>query len=90
LKNKSDSTAPIPRHLRVFGRAIPPRRQTLAGQLRRPIDRLISESVDAISPLGSSGEFPATECGDHQRVLEAATTAAAADPVTADMARSRD
>ena len=46
-------------------------------RLQPHIDWLISESVDAISPLGSSGEFPALECRDRQRVLEAATAAVA-------------
>lgn len=36
------------------------------------LDWLIDERVDAISPLGSSGEFVALECEDRKRVLAAA------------------
>ena len=36
------------------------------------LDWLIGERVDAISPLGSSGEFVALECEDRKRVLAAA------------------
>ena len=36
------------------------------------LDWLIQERVDAISPLGSSGEFVAMECEDRKRVLAAA------------------
>lgn len=36
------------------------------------LDWLISERVDAISPLGSSGEFVAMECEDRKRVLASA------------------
>ena len=39
------------------------------------VDWLIAEGVDAISPLGSSGEFPAMECQDRERVLAAALEA---------------
>jgi dihydrodipicolinate synthase/N-acetylneuraminate lyase len=38
-------------------------------RLRSHIDWLISQRVDAISPLGSSGEFPAMECADRERML---------------------
>ena len=41
------------------------------------IDWLIGEGVNAISPLGSSGEFPALECEDRKRVLAAAIEAVA-------------
>jgi len=44
-------------------------------RLKPHIDWLISERVDAISPLGSSGEFPAMECEDRKRVLAAAAEA---------------
>ncbi len=47
------------------------------GQLRPHIDWLIAEGVDAISPLGSSGEFPALECEDRKPVLAAAIDAVA-------------
>ena len=36
------------------------------------LDWLIGEGVDAISPLGSSGEFVAMECEDRKKVLGAA------------------
>ena len=39
------------------------------------IDWIIKEGAHAISPLGSSGEFPALESGDRRRVLEAAIEA---------------
>jgi len=41
-------------------------------RLKPHLDWLISERVDAISPLGSSGEFVALECEDRKRVLGAA------------------
>jgi 4-hydroxy-tetrahydrodipicolinate synthase len=44
-------------------------------RLKPHIDWLIHEQVDAISPLGSSGEFPALECEDRKRVLAAALEA---------------
>ena len=44
-------------------------------RLKPHIDWLIAERVDAISPLGSSGEFPAMECEDRKRVLAAAAEA---------------
>jgi 4-hydroxy-tetrahydrodipicolinate synthase len=44
-------------------------------RLKPHIDWLISEGVNAISPLGSSGEFAGLESGDRQRVLEAALEA---------------
>ena len=46
-------------------------------RLKPHIDWLIGEGVHAISPLGSSGEFPALECDDRRRVLEAAIAAVA-------------
>ncbi|MFN9719081.1 MAG: dihydrodipicolinate synthase family protein, partial [Planctomycetota bacterium] len=46
-------------------------------RLKPHIDWLISERVDAISPLGSSGEFPALECADRERMLAAALEAIA-------------
>ncbi|MFN5076584.1 MAG: dihydrodipicolinate synthase family protein [Planctomyces sp.] len=46
-------------------------------RLQPHIDWLIGEGVNAISPLGSSGEFPALECDDRRRVLEAAIQAVA-------------
>jgi len=39
------------------------------------IDWIIAEGANAISPLGSSGEFPAMEIDDRKRVLEAAIDA---------------
>jgi 4-hydroxy-tetrahydrodipicolinate synthase len=39
------------------------------------IDWIIAEGADAISPLGSSGEFTALEVSDRKRVLEAALAA---------------
>jgi 4-hydroxy-tetrahydrodipicolinate synthase len=39
------------------------------------VDWILSEGADAISPLGSSGEFPALEVEDRKRVLEAALAA---------------
>ncbi len=39
------------------------------------IDWILGEGADAISPLGSSGEFPVLECDDRKRVLEAALAA---------------
>ncbi len=52
------------------------------GSLRREwlkphIDWLIEEGVDAISPLGSSGEFTAMECDVRRQVLEASIEAIA-------------
>ena len=44
-------------------------------RLKPHIDWLIGERVDAISPLGSSGEFTAMECEDRKRVLAAAVEA---------------
>jgi 4-hydroxy-tetrahydrodipicolinate synthase len=41
-------------------------------RLKPHIDWLISEGVDAISPLGSSGEFAGMEMDDRKRVLEVA------------------
>jgi dihydrodipicolinate synthase/N-acetylneuraminate lyase len=41
------------------------------------IDRLIGARVDALSPLGSSGEFPAMECTDRERLLSGAVEAMA-------------
>ena len=46
-------------------------------RLKPHIDWLIAERVDAISPLGSSGEFPAMECADRERMLAAALDAIA-------------
>lgn len=46
-------------------------------RLKPHIDWLIDEQVDAISPLGSSGEFTAMECDDRKRVLTAAIDAIA-------------
>lgn len=39
------------------------------------IDWIIADGAHAISPLGSSGEFPAMESGDRKRLLEAALAA---------------
>ena len=39
------------------------------------VDWIISEGANAISPLGSSGEFPVMEVEDRKRVLEAALEA---------------
>ncbi|WP_428303623.1 dihydrodipicolinate synthase family protein [Lacipirellula sp.] len=39
------------------------------------VDWIISEGANAISPLGSSGEFPVMEIEDRKRVLEAALEA---------------
>lgn len=48
-------------------------RGELALELLGPhIEWILSEGVDAISPLGSSGEFPVMESDDRKRVLEAA------------------
>ncbi len=44
-------------------------------RLKPHLDWLIGEKVDAISPLGSSGEFPAMECEERKRVLAAAIDA---------------
>lgn len=44
-------------------------------RLKPHIDWLIADGVHAISPLGSSGEFPALEVEDRKRVLEAALEA---------------
>jgi 4-hydroxy-tetrahydrodipicolinate synthase len=41
------------------------------------IDWIINDGAHAISPLGSSGEFPALEVDDRKRVLEAALAASA-------------
>jgi len=46
-------------------------------RLKPHLDWLIGEGVHAISPLGSSGEFPALECEDRKRVLAAAIDAIA-------------
>lgn len=46
-------------------------------RLKPHVDWLIDEGVAAISPLGSSGEFPALECEDRKRMLEAALQAVA-------------
>lgn len=53
---------------------------TSGGELDLPrlpahIDWIIAEGADAISPLGSSGEFTALEVSDRKRVLEAALAA---------------
>ena len=40
-------------------------------KLRPHVDWIIAEGADAISPLGSSGEFPALELDDRRRLLEA-------------------
>jgi 4-hydroxy-tetrahydrodipicolinate synthase len=37
-------------------------------RLKSHIDWLIDERVDAIFPLGSSGEFPAMGCVDRERI----------------------
>jgi len=51
---------------------------TLAlGRLKPHIDWLIAEGVNAISPLGSSGEFAGMETDDRKRVLEASIEACA-------------
>jgi 4-hydroxy-tetrahydrodipicolinate synthase len=39
------------------------------------VDWIIRDGAHALSPLGSSGEFPALETGDRKRVLEAVLTA---------------
>jgi dihydrodipicolinate synthase/N-acetylneuraminate lyase len=39
------------------------------------VEWILSEGVDAISPLGSSGEFPVIEVEDRKKVLEAALAA---------------
>jgi 4-hydroxy-tetrahydrodipicolinate synthase len=44
-------------------------------RLKPHIDWLIAEGCHAISPLGSSGEFPALEVNDRKRLLEAALEA---------------
>jgi 4-hydroxy-tetrahydrodipicolinate synthase len=44
-------------------------------QIKPHIDWLIAEGVNAIAPLGSSGEFAGLELDDRQRVLEAALEA---------------
>ncbi len=36
------------------------------------IEWILADGADAISPLGSSGEFPVMECNDRKRVIEAA------------------
>ncbi len=46
-------------------------------QLKPHIDWLIAEGVNAISPLGSSGEFAVLEVADRKRVLDAALDACA-------------
>ncbi|MCA9428091.1 MAG: dihydrodipicolinate synthase family protein, partial [Candidatus Omnitrophica bacterium] len=43
--------------------------------LKPHIDWIINDGADAISPLGSSGEFAALEVTDRKRVLEAALEA---------------
>jgi 4-hydroxy-tetrahydrodipicolinate synthase len=48
-------------------------RGQLAMQLLSPhIEWILAEGADAISPLGSSGEFPAMESDDRKRIIEAA------------------
>jgi 4-hydroxy-tetrahydrodipicolinate synthase len=44
-------------------------------QLKAHIDWIIRDGAHAISPLGSSGEFPALEVADRKRVLESAVDA---------------
>ena len=46
-------------------------------RLKPHIDWLIAEGVNAISPLGSSGEFAGMETADRKRVLEASIEACA-------------
>lgn len=46
-------------------------------KLKPHVDWLIAEGVNAISPLGSSGEFAGMESDDRKRVLEAALEACA-------------
>ncbi len=46
-------------------------------RLHDHIDWLIADGTNAISPLGSSGEFPALEVGQRKRVLDAALEACA-------------
>ena len=46
-------------------------------RLKPHIDWLIAEGVNAISPLGSSGEFAGMETDDRKRVLEASIAACA-------------
>lgn len=46
-------------------------------KLKPHVDWLIAEGVNAISPLGSSGEFAGMESDDRKRVLEAAIEACA-------------
>jgi 4-hydroxy-tetrahydrodipicolinate synthase len=41
-----------------------------ASQLRDHIEWLLAEGTDGLSPLGSSGEFPAIEWDDRRRILE--------------------
>ena len=41
-------------------------------QIPAHIDWIIAEGAHGLSPLGSSGEFPAMEMADRKRVLEAA------------------
>lgn len=47
-----------------------------SGRLRSHVDWLLADGADAISPLGSAGEFPALEVSDRKRVIEAAVAAA--------------
>lgn len=49
-----------------------PQGQLQLDRLGPHLDWLIAEGVDAISPLGSSGEFVAMECEDRKRVLASA------------------
>jgi 4-hydroxy-tetrahydrodipicolinate synthase len=44
-------------------------------QLPAHIDWIIAEGANALSPLGSSGEFPVMELAERKRVLEAVLTA---------------
>lgn len=47
-----------------------------AGRLRAHVDWLIADGADAISPLGSTGEFVALEIPERKKVIEAAVDAA--------------
>jgi 4-hydroxy-tetrahydrodipicolinate synthase len=49
-----------------------PQGQLQLDRLGPHLDWLIAEGVDAISPLGSSGEFVAMECEDRKKVLASA------------------
>jgi 4-hydroxy-tetrahydrodipicolinate synthase len=44
-------------------------------RLKAHIDWVIADGADAISPLGSAGEFPAFEIADRKRIIEAAIAA---------------